>query len=77
MLDIEPGMAFYMASDGFWDQLGGERIRSFGKKRFSQLLKDNSGKPSEEQREAFLRAFEAYRGENETQDDMTVIGFGF
>gem|GEM_PF-1853030 len=74
---IEKGMFFYMSTDGFWDQLGGERRRSFGKKRFRYLLEEVSHLPSEEQREILVQRFDEYKGENDRQDDVTVAGFGF
>ncbi|MDM8523966.1 SpoIIE family protein phosphatase [Desulfococcaceae bacterium HSG8] len=74
---IEKGMSFYMFSDGFADQLGGERNRRFGSRRFRELLKENVHLPFEEQREILVRSFEEYRGGNERQDDVTLLGFGF
>jgi len=74
---IEKGMKFYMSSDGFADQMGGLRNRRFGSKRFKILLRRISEESFEKQRELILRAFNAYKGENEAQDDVTVVGFGF
>ncbi|OQX27038.1 MAG: hypothetical protein BWK80_07360 [Desulfobacteraceae bacterium IS3] len=74
---IEKGMSFYMASDGFTDQMGGEIRRRFGVRKFMELLRENAGLPFEEQRNRLLDAFGKYKGENERQDDVTVVGFGF
>jgi len=74
---IEPGMSFYMATDGFADQLGGENERRLGNRRFMSLITENIHLPFGKQREALLRAFEAYRNGNERQDDVTIVGFGF
>ncbi|WP_207682064.1 SpoIIE family protein phosphatase [Desulfonema magnum] len=74
---IEKGMCFYMFTDGFTDQLGENEERRFGSRRFRELLNENSRKPFDEQRNALLRAFNVYKGENERQDDVTVVGFGF
>ncbi|MDM8524069.1 SpoIIE family protein phosphatase [Desulfococcaceae bacterium HSG8] len=76
-IPIEKGMSFYMFTDGFADQLGGERGRRFGTRRLKHLLNENALLPFEKQREALLRTFDEYRGENERQDDVTVLGFGF
>ncbi len=77
-IHIEKGMNFYMASDGFSDQLGGgEKRRRFGTARFRNLLKEISGEPFEKQRSMLIQAFEEHRGDNDRQDDMTVAGFGF
>ncbi len=76
-IQVEKGMRFYMFSDGLVDQLGGNKRRRFGTKRFRQLLLENANLPFDEQRDRILRAFEDHIGENERQDDITVVGFGF
>ncbi len=76
-VDVEKGMAFYLFTDGFVDQLGGKKRRRFGTKRFRRLLERNSRKPFNDQREILLQAFNEYKGANERQDDVTVLGFGF
>ncbi len=74
---IEKGMSFYMSTDGFWDQLGGERRLSLGKKCFTSLLKEVAELPFEEQREILVQRFDEYKGEYNRLDDVTVAGFGF
>jgi len=74
---IEKGMSFYMFSDGFVDQLGGEKERRFGTGRLKKLLEENAHLSFETQRRILHQAFNKYRGENEIQDDVTVVGFGF
>jgi ligand-binding sensor domain-containing protein/serine phosphatase RsbU (regulator of sigma subunit) len=81
-IDVQKGMRFYMATDGFIDQIGtgdpeGSDPRRFGKKRFTELLRKNSRLPFEQQQEILLRTFDSFKGERERQDDMTVVGFGF
>ncbi|MCP4344160.1 MAG: response regulator [Desulfobacterales bacterium] len=71
---IEKGMSFYMSTDGFWSQLGGERRFSFGQKRFRSLLKEVSYMPFEEQCEILVQRFNEYK--DIRQDDVTVAGFG-
>jgi hypothetical protein len=41
-IPVEPGMSFYMATDGFTDQIGGEHCRKFGNARFGKLLEETS-----------------------------------
>ncbi len=74
-LSIEPGMSFYMSSDGFLDQLGGPKRFPFGNKRFRQLLMENRHHAFDEQSAQMLRAFNEYKGEQNRQDDVTVVGF--
>ncbi len=77
VIPVREGMAFYMASDGFADQLGGERDRRFGLRRLRELLRKNHGESFERQRELLLQAFNAYKRDNERQDDVTLLGFRF
>ncbi len=76
-IHIEKGMRFYMATDGFTDQMGGERGRSLGKKQLTELIKKNSHFPFDRQCEVMIQAFYAHKGENDQLDDVTLAGFGF
>ena len=77
VVNIRKGMSFYMLSDGFTDQLGGEKGLPFGKKRLKKLLQENADQPFETHREVLFKAFYEYKGERERQDDVTVVGFTF
>ncbi|MDM8514971.1 two-component regulator propeller domain-containing protein [Desulfobacterales bacterium HSG16] len=81
-MNIAKEMSFYMATDGYQDQLGidekrGFKYRRFGTKRLRELLKKNSEYPFEYQKEELIRIFKLYQAENERQDDVTILGFGF
>ena len=67
--------SFYLTTDGLIDQIGGPRGRSFGKRRFQELLKENLGVPMREQEEMLRRAIDQYQGEQIRRDDLTVLGF--
>jgi PAS domain S-box-containing protein len=75
-LSLENGMIFYLATDGFIDQLGGTKRLPLGNKRFQAWLLEHRQKPVAEQDVPLLKAFQEYQGENERQDDVTVVGFG-
>jgi serine phosphatase RsbU (regulator of sigma subunit) len=76
-IKIERGMSFYMFTDGLVNQLGGNLYRPFSMKRFKSLLEKNRSSSFEAQRKRIIEAFNDYKGENETLDDVTVMGFGF
>lgn len=76
-IKLEKGMSFYLASDGFTDQLGGERELRFGTRRFKQLLLKIAFLPFEKQKDTLLQAFNEYKGNYENIDDVTIAGFGF
>ena len=67
--------SFYMATDGLIDQIGGPRGRSFGKRRFQQLLKEHQGHPMQMQADAVRKELAKYQGDQLRRDDLTVLGF--
>ncbi len=74
-LSFESSDTFYLTTDGLIDQIGGPRGRSFGKRRFQELLKKNRGVPMGEQEESLRHALAAYQGQQLRRDDLTVLGF--
>jgi PAS domain S-box-containing protein len=70
-----PGAAYYLVTDGFVDQVGGEKRRAFGKRRLLQKLVALRALPMAAQREALLAALADYRGTEPRRDDVTLVGF--
>ncbi len=68
---------FYLTTDGFIDQIGGENGFPLGNKQFRELLMRNYIYRSEKQHEIFWQFFQEYQGHNSRLDDVTLIGFGF
>jgi hypothetical protein len=66
---------YYMTTDGFFDQNGGERDYSFGKKRFAEMIVRYGNLSLAEQKASFLRELEAYMGDERQRDDITVLSF--
>lgn len=74
-IEVKPDDSFYMFSDGFADQFGGERGRKFMTKNFKNLLLSIWDKPMDEQHRILKKAHVDWRGEREQIDDVLVIGF--
>lgn len=74
-IDVETQCSFYLKTDGFTDQLGGEKRRRFGTGKFKELIVKNNEKPFIEQRKIFLQNLMQYQGDHEQVDDITLIGF--
>ncbi|MDF1874525.1 transporter substrate-binding domain-containing protein [Sulfurimonas sp. SAG-AH-194-I05] len=74
VIDLYTETTVYISSDGFWDQNGGEKSLPFGKKRFKKLLSKVHNEKLADQQEEFLYTFEDYKGDEEVNDDVTVIG---
>ena len=71
------GWTFYMTTDGYLDQAGGEKRFGFGNKRFERLLLENAKRPLAEQSSRFAHALEAYMGDLPQRDDITLLSFRF
>ena len=56
-------------------QVGGERRRMFGKKRFKEVLLSLEGKSFTEQKEELHRTLIDYQGEERRRDDVSVVAF--
>jgi PAS domain S-box-containing protein len=74
-IDVKEGMQFYCTTDGYLDQNGGEKGFPFGKKRFENLILEYKDEPMADQQEVFLNELDAYQGNEETNDDVTLVGF--
>ena len=73
-IDLQPGDCFYIFSDGFADQMGGEQERKIMSGKFKQWLLDTHTLPMEQQKEALLDRFNSWKGNTEQTDDILVIG---
>jgi len=77
-LEIKSPMWFYLFSDGYQDQFGGEDGRKFMIKRMKNMIFENHKKPMDEQKQILDNAIEDWKhkyGEYEQTDDILVIGF--
>ena len=76
-LQMEPGWTYYLATDGFLDQAGGEHGFGFGNTRFADMLKRHARQPLTEQAAAFTQALAEYQGGRPQRDDITLLSFRF
>lgn len=74
-IEVGSRCSFYLKTDGFTDQLGGQKNLRFGTRRFTDMIMENYDKPYNEQRKIFMQTLVDYQGVNEQIDDMTLIGF--
>lgn len=72
---VEPGDRFYLTTDGYIDQNGGERDYPLGRKRFIQIIQEQGSRDLSEQRGFFAQALSLYMGNEPQRDDITLIGF--
>ncbi|MEN8156127.1 MAG: SpoIIE family protein phosphatase [Bacteroidota bacterium] len=65
----------YLFSDGYVDQLGGPRRKTFRSAQFRELLIQIQDKPMEEQKKILYDKHQEWRGKVEQIDDILVAGF--
>ena len=78
IIQVEDGMKFFCTTDGYLDQNGGPKDFPFGKKRFSNIIKEYYQEPMIEIEAVFqimMAQWEDAIPNNDRNDDMTVIGF--
>ncbi|MGM0623926.1 MAG: response regulator [Campylobacterota bacterium] len=76
VVDMSEGMKLYIATDGFWDQMGGKKNLPFGKRRFKKLLEQNFHKPMQQQKKLYQGALQQYENEGSMKriDDIAFLG---
>ena len=68
---------FYLATDGFTDQLGGPDNRRLGSGPFRDIIREIHQSPFDIQKKVLLDTLKAHKGDNHQTDDITVAGFRF
>ncbi|HTL82975.1 MAG TPA: SpoIIE family protein phosphatase [Bacteroidia bacterium] len=76
-LSMEKGDVFYMSTDGYADQFGGDRGKKFMVKQFQKLLLGIAPDEMKAQKSIVEKAFIRWQGEYEQVDDVLVIGFKY
>lgn len=76
-IPLLPGRTYYLTTDGFLDQAGGEHGFGFGDSRFAAMLREHARHSLREQCTAFAATLEHYRGELPQRDDITILSFRF
>ena len=73
-IDYVPGDIFYLLTDGYSDQFGGETGKKLMTKNFKKLLLSVSDKTLIEQKQEIKKKFETWKVAYEQIDDVLVIG---
>ena len=73
-VELNSGDCFYIFSDGFADQFGGEKGKKFKAANFKRLLLSVADKDIQQQKELIDKAFEDWKGPLEQLDDVCIIG---
>lgn len=73
-IQLEKGDTFYIFSDGYADQFGGEKGKKFKSSNFKKLLLTMESENMDKQNELLDDAFDTWKGDHEQLDDVCVIG---
>jgi serine phosphatase RsbU (regulator of sigma subunit) len=78
-IPLQGGETFYLVTDGYQDQLGGnedpKQRKKYMKTKFMELLERCSTLPLDLQPKLLANEFNAWKGNQEQTDDVTVLGF--
>lgn len=66
---------FYLSTDGYFDQSGGDKGFGFGKKRFQLILEEIGMLNLRKQKDILHETLISYQGDEPRLDDITLIGF--
>lgn len=74
IIQLEKGDAFYILTDGYVDQFGGEKGKKFKASNLKELVLSIHKEPMNHQHEILLKKFGEWKGNLEQVDDVCVIG---
>lgn len=72
---VEPGMEFFLITDGVHDHVGGVPPRLFGRRRLRRVLAEASEHDLSARIDTLVRELEDYRDGEARRDDMTLVAF--
>lgn len=74
VISLQEGDAFYIFSDGYYDQLGGTKYKKFLSKNFRSLLLEIHKKSMDQQKDLLDKALKEWMKNTEQIDDILVMG---
>lgn len=74
IINTKEGMQFFLSTDGYLDQNGGDKGFPFGKKKFSEIIVNNQNETFADVQEILMETLMEYQKDEDRNDDVTVIG---
>ncbi len=71
---LNSGDRLYLFTDGYQDQIGGEKNKKLSSKKFRELLLETGKLPIKEQQFIIHEKFDQWKLDNEQIDDVLVVG---
>lgn len=72
---VTPETSYYMTTDGYLDQNGGNSEYGFGWKKYLELITSGYKYNMMKQKDVLVDTFEDFRGLSDQRDDVTLLGF--
>lgn len=72
--ELLEGDQFYLFSDGYTDQFGGENVKKFNRQRFRNLLISLDQMALDKQKKELILTYQNWKGKQDQVDDVCVIG---
>ncbi len=76
-LKSDESMTFYLATDGYENQFGGEQGRKFLRKRLRELLQTIHTASMQDQEQLLAKTLSDWQQEKQQTDDILLMGFRF
>jgi len=73
-IQLKKGDTFYLFTDGYADQFGGEKGKKLKYKTMKELILNNAHESMERQKQILLDYFIKWKGDYEQTDDVCIIG---
>ena len=70
--EFNPGQILCIGTDGIWETRNAQN-EFFGKERLESIIRNHAADPAETLVQAILKDVEAFRGDLEQEDDVTVV----
>ncbi len=74
-IQLKEGLKFYMTSDGYADQFGGDKGKKYMVKNMKEFILQHCFEDYSLQRDQLEKELERWMGDHEQIDDVCVIGF--
>lgn len=75
IVELTPGLKFYMTTDGYADQFGSEKNKKYMVKTLKNFITKNALLDFEEQKRLLEQELVNWMGEHDQVDDVCVVGF--
>lgn len=74
LIPFEKGDSLYLGSDGYQDQIGGEKGKKYSSRRLHEILTKWYELPCSTQKSKLVKELDNWQGKNDQIDDICIVG---